>query len=260
MQIERWLGPSLIGLLVSAAGNAHAATAQTCSTKAFEQVGAYLRIEDFSYADDGGEVVAAACKRWPGKDGLILGAFAYDGKRDDRKNLIVVAIDERKRKVVSAYRSQIEVDATTRLEQGNLGLDTAAYDLAPGVRAFGVDIGSDYSPHCAQGGGGPERTLYVMEGSRIRPVMKSMTTTAWNFDDKESTSCSPDPAPAVYYVLTLAVDKAVTNGYADLLVTAAPRYEDGKRTRREPFRYRMRYNGKEYPAKMMMGEFWNWRN
>jgi hypothetical protein len=260
MQIEQWIGAAALGLLVSAGGVAQAAQAQTCSAKALEQVGAYLKIEDFSFADDGGEVVAAACKRWPGKQGLMLGAFAYDAKSDEQKNLVVVAIDERKGKVVSAYRSLIEVDATTRLEEGNLGIDTAAYDLAPGVRAFGVDIGSDYSPHCAQGGGGPERTLYVMEGSRLRPVMKGMTTKAWNFDDQESTSCSPDPAPVVYYALTLSVDKTSTNGYADLLVTAVPRHEDGKRTKRDAFRYRMRYDGKAYPANMMMGAFWTWRN
>jgi hypothetical protein len=261
MSIKRWTGATMISLLASMGGAAQAAQQpQTCSAKTLAQVGANLRIEDFGYSNDGGEIVAAACKRWPGRQGLMLGAFAYDAKSDEQKNLVIVAIDERKGKVVSAYRSLIEVDATTRLEQGGLGLDTAAYDLAPGIRAFGVDIGTDYTPHCVQGGGGPERTLYVMEGSKIRPVMKGMTTREWNFEDKESTSCSPDPAPAVYYVLTLAIDKAVTNGYADLLVTAAPRYEDGKRTKREPFRYRMRYDGKQYPAAMMMGEFRTWRD
>jgi hypothetical protein len=262
MRSRQWIGVVAASLLTAAAGAAQAATREphTCAEKTLDQAGAYLKIDDFQLQQNNGIVAAAACKRWPGKDGLMLGAFAYDGKRDGEKNLVIVVIDERKGKVVSAYRTVIEEDDTTRLEQGNLGLDTAAYDLAPGIRAFGVDIGSDYAPHCAQGGGGPERTLYVMEGSKIRPVMKGMTTKAWDFEDKESTTCSPDPAPVVFYVLSLAVDKASTNGYADLLVTAAGRYDDGKRTKREPFRYRMRYDGKQYPADMMMGAFWTWRN
>jgi hypothetical protein len=90
--------------------------------------------------------------------------------------------------------------------------------------------------------------------------MKDMPTSAWRFDSKGSTTCSSDPAPVVNYTLTIAVDKAVTHGYADLVVTALGRRDDGKKTGRAPFRYRMRYDGKQYPVDMMMGEFSVWQD
>lgn len=261
MRIGQWMGAAVMGLLVSAAGSAQAEKpAQECSAETLEQAGDYLREENFVLRVDNGVVVAAACKRWPGKNGLVLGVFAYEGKREDVKDLAILVIDEKKGKVLSAHRSMIEEDASMRVEEGSLRLDTAAYDLAPGVRAFGVDVESGYIAHCAQGGAGANRTLYVMDGARLRPVMKDMATTAWRYDDNKSSTCSQEPGDVVNYTLTLSVDKAVTKGYADLLVTAVGRYEDGKRTKRAPFSYRMRYDGKQYPAEVMMGEFWTWRN
>jgi hypothetical protein len=90
--------------------------------------------------------------------------------------------------------------------------------------------------------------------------MKDMPVSAWRFDSKGSSTCSPDPAPVVNYTLTIAVEKAVTHGYADLLVTAVGRRDDGKKAGRAPFRYRLRYVGKQYPVQMMMAEFSAWQD
>jgi hypothetical protein len=259
MQVKRRIAIAAIVLSGLAGGCAHAGQ-QPCNAKTFEQAGAYLDIDDFRPRSDDGVVVAAACKRWPGKDGLLLGAFAYESPRDGVKNLTVMVIADRRGTVVGAYRTTIEDDSATLLGDGSLRLDTAPYDLAPGVRAFGVDVGSDYMPHCVSGGAGPYRTLYVQEGGTLRPVMHAMATSAWHFDDKTASTCDPDPAPAVHYDFTITVDKAVTNGYADLLVTAIGRRDDGKNTGRAPFRYRLRYDGKQYPVDMMMGEFSTWQD
>jgi len=43
-------------------------------------------------------------------------------------------------------------------------------------------------------------------------------------------------------------------------VTALGRRDDGKKTGRAPFRYRMRYDGKQYRVDMMMGEFSVWQD
>jgi hypothetical protein len=242
-----------------AAGGAHAGQ-QPCGAKTFEQAGAYLEIDDFRPRSDDGIVVAAACKHWPGKDGLLLGAFAYESPSDGVQDLAVMVIADRRGTVVGAYRSTIADDSATRLGDGSLRLDSAAYDLAPGVRAFGVDVGSGYFPHCVSGGDGPYRTLYVLEGGRLRPVLNAMATSTWRFADKTASTCDPDPATVVNYDFTIAVDKAVTNGYADLLVTAIGRRDDGKKTGRAPFRYHLRYDGKQYPVETMMGEFSAWQD
>jgi hypothetical protein len=257
MRIRSWIGKAAIVLPAVAGGFAQAGE-QPCSETAFERAGAYLKIDDFRPQSDDGVVVAAACKRWSGKDGLTLAAFAYGGAPDDVKYMAIFVFDDKRGKVVAAYRHAID-EGATMLGDGDARLDTAAYDLAPGVRAFGIDVGNDYVPHCAEGGAGPSRTLYVLQGRELRPVMKDMPTSAWRFDSKGSTTCSSDPAPVVNYTLTIAVDKAVTHGYADLVVTALGRRDDGKKTGRAPFRYRMRYDGKQYPVDMMMGEFSVWQ-
>lgn len=259
MQVKRRIATAAFVLSGLAGSCAHAGQ-QPCGAKTFEQVGAYLKVDDFRPRSDDGVVVAAACKRWTGKERFLLGAFAYESPRDGVKNLVVMVISDRRGTVVGAFRSTIEEDSATLLGDGSLRLDTAAYDLAPGVRAFGVDVGSDYIPHCAQGGAGPYRTLYVLEAGRLGSIMNAMATSAWRFDDKTSSTCDPDPAPVVNYDFTITVDKAVTNGYADLLVTAIGRRDDGKKTGRAPFRYRLRYDGKQYPVEMMMGEFSAWQD
>lgn len=259
MAVKPRIAAAAIVLSGLAGGCAHAGQ-QPCGAKTFEQAAAYLKIDDFRPRSDDGIVVAAACKRWPGNDGMLLGAFAFESPRDGMKNLAVMVIADRRGTVVGAHRSTIEEDSATLLGDGSLRLDTAAYDLAPGVRAFGVDVGSAYFPHCASGGAGPYRTLYILEGGRLRPVMNAMATSAWRFDDKLASTCDPDPVPVVRYDFTIKVDKAVTNGYADLLITAIGRRDDGKKTGRAPFRYRLRYDGKRYPVDMMMGEFTTWQN
>lgn len=93
MSARAWIGKAAIVLPAVAGGFAQAGE-QPCSDTAFERVGTYLKIDDFRPQSDGGVVVAAACKRWSGKDGLTLAAFAYGGAPDDVKNMAVFVFDD----------------------------------------------------------------------------------------------------------------------------------------------------------------------
>jgi hypothetical protein len=242
-----------------------AAKPEACSEKVMESVAGRFGIERYGYVKDGGVLVAGACKRWPGDEHIQLAALIYEGDRDREKMLAVAMVDDKTGKVISSHRGTVEEDGGVTAKEDSVRLDTARYDLAPGVRAFGVDIDYTVRVSCAQGGAGPARTLYVRDGKALRPVLDDFTTSYWSFDDPDYSSCSAPrenaPDPLVENIdVTLAVDKTATsNGYADLLVTAVSSYENNrKKSTRPPFHYRLRYDGKKYATKAMQTAFWQW--
>ncbi len=61
-------------------------------------------------------------------------------------------------------------DGTTLIGRGNLSLDSAPYELKPGVKALGVRFSSDRGIRLANWRGGTPLRLFVPEGIRLRPV------------------------------------------------------------------------------------------
>ena len=89
--------------------------------------------------DPEGVIVASACKRCPTTRGLTLAAVAWDAGKPDSKALVLALVDEKASPGRRRAPREVDEDAATR-RNGSLRLDTAAYELAPGVRAFGLDI------------------------------------------------------------------------------------------------------------------------
>ena len=189
-----------------------------------------------------GELVTGACKAWPGKPGLTIAALAYDDGRESDKPLVVALVDTAHAKLVARYDGLLEEDATLTVGPGSLSIDTARYQLAPGVRAFGLDVSTSYSQGCGDGGFGPARTLFVQEGGTLRPVLSSLYLSEWHYI-KGGPSCmaaqEDDVIETVSY--SIGIGKTVQHGFASLVVTGS---SDVPHT--GPRSQELRYDGQTY--------------
>ncbi len=235
---------------------------QICSAELLEVAGRFAGIRP----DNTGEqnAIASACKEMPGDRRLQIVAAAYPTKKEDFKLLLVAIVEKEKRRVVSSYQKELEEDASMHLESGSLWIDTAAYDLANGKRAFGVDITGGYTANCGDGGGGAERTLFVRENEHLRPILQDLPVSMWVFIQRGRDRCTDDRAPKKSIIenvdLFISVAPTASNGYRDLLITWKSTRDDGRPSKRKPFRYRLQYDGQKYDTKEMMRGFWKWRS
>ena len=157
-----------------------------CADASLKLVSQHLKIKEINFGDDSrpetdNGVIANICKRWPSDKSLLIVAFAYASEVEYQKHLVVSLVDTAKTKVVAVYKGVIGEDATLTIGAGSLRIDTARYDLAPSVRAFGLDFSTVYSQGCVEGGLGPTRTLFVREGKTIRPVLQGLYLSTWTF-------------------------------------------------------------------------------
>ncbi|MCX7098339.1 MAG: hypothetical protein NTV43_10600 [Methylococcales bacterium] len=243
---------------------------QFCSTKAVAVVGKFLGIDTFKlppngeYPNPDAIIAAAACKLNPANKKTTIAAMAYDAKKADAKALVIALLDEAQGKVIASYKSEIGEDAAMRVESGSLWIDTAAYNLQEGVRAFSVDITSGYIPHCGDGGFGAIRALYVQEKEAIRPILEGLTLSYWMFIQQGQSRCTGPDAPEQTIIenldFSINVEKTKANGFNDLSITAVSSRDDGVKTKRKPFRFKLSYDGKKYPIDAMDKAFWQWRS
>lgn len=235
--------------LVSQVGNA---TEQVCADSTMAIVGKFLGVEAFNQVvgEAAPVIKAAACKKSPTKEQLTIATFAYDTGKEDAKAMVVALVDESKREVVASARSEISEDAAMRVDDDSLRIDTAPYTLAPGVWAFGIDLTSGYNPNCGGGGTGAERTLYVQQGQQLRPIF-GLTMSSWNYIKGDSPRCTADPEAAENAVIentdfSIGIDKTLTNGYRDLIISAVTYNEGEPKPKADSILYRVRYDGREY--------------
>jgi hypothetical protein len=199
--------------------------------------------------DSAGVVLATSCRRMPDDPRLTLAAAAWDAHEEDARSLAVAIVDEAAGSVVALERERIDEDPTMRVNNGSLRLDTAPYLLAPGVRAFGLDVfGDDAS--CGDGGLGPRRTLYVREGRVLRPVLEGLTISEYTWLQGNQPRCSPpdDKVPAISesYDVTIGLGEPGREGWRDLVLTVTPRRDDHKPSRLKPLHVRVPYDGHGY--------------
>ncbi len=228
-----------------------------CSESIVNLVGNRLNASNFSYpkngmypsAENGGVIIAGVCKVWPKDNSKTIAIFAYDAGVEYEKRLIVVLVDTIKGKIVATYKGAIQEDAAMTVGDNSLRIDTARYDIAPGVRAFGLDVTNSYSQGCGDGGSGPVRTLFVQDGKKIKPILEDFYISSWSYIQEGRSRCTGADAPeeSLYENrgYSLSIDTTSTNGYRDLLVTETISRDDGKRTGK-PSRYKLHFDGKKY--------------
>lgn len=109
------------------------------------------------------------------------------------------------------------------LDNTSLRLDTADYQLAPGIRAFGVDAGSGYTANCGDGTIGPSRSLYVRDGDRIRPGLQGLglsysMTMQQGAADRCHVKATGLPDVTEKWTVTIAIARTMSHGWNDLLI------------------------------------------
>lgn len=253
--------------LALALGNlaAHASTSeQACSARTVAAVARWAGVQGrlADWEQSGGLIAAAACKPMPDAPDTTIAALAFDihhqgPAHDNGSKLQVIALVEGER-VLAAHRSSIEEDALTAM--GSYRIDTARYHLAPGVRAFGTVFHSAArGPSCPDASADAELTLWLREGSTLRPVLGT-NLHGWVSVQGESCSMSMGDARSEAADISIAVEKTTSHGFANLALTARITQierkngdftDTGKRTSHTV----LRYDGQSYGSDMFR-TFW----
>jgi hypothetical protein len=168
---------------------------------------------------DAGQVAAAACKLWPYDGRTILAAIAFGTDDPALKMLVVAMVDAGSGRVLSRFSREIGEDAAVHVGDNSLAIDTAPYQLAQDVRAFGVRFTSDArGASCADGIWSDELTLFVRAGATLRPVLQGLAMSR----SEARKGCFGQSDGLVYDEAKLALALAGTSshGLADLVVSA----------------------------------------
>ncbi len=237
----------LVLCAVVSCGSAAQAGANTCTAATLDIVQRELRSADLSL-QDGGNTVSAACKPWPYQANALLVALAYDAGVQDQRALLVALVDEKSKRVLSSRQSVIDEDAAVQVGPESLKLDTARYQLADGVRAFGVRFTSAArGPSCGDAYWNDELTLYLPQGAQLQPVLGLHT-----YRQQWIKGCPAATSKALWEdaQLTLRVAGTQSHGLRDLIVAAqisvnASGATPGARRNRTEHR-RLRYDGTTY--------------
>lgn len=190
---------------------------------------------------DRGDILSFTSKAYPPHSELTLVTLFHrlpgipDTSQDfdaDEAGFLVLLVDTAQRKIVRRYAGRQVVDAAVRIWERSLVLDTARYDLAPGVRAFGVRKNIGYSPCAAEGYSDEFLSLFVEEGrDTFRLVLDDLAMSAGRVV-QEGNSCGATGEPPVWAHarLMLGIQPMHHEGWADLKVTASLTEIDGDAT------------------------------
>jgi len=219
-------------------------------------------------ADGDVPLVAEACKVWPYDASLALAAVAYplpesgDGGRVLR--LVIAVLGAQEADIRAVHETDLTEDAAFALIEDGLMLDTARYDLARGVRAFGVKVRSSApGPSCPDGRVNDALTLYVRDGEALRPVFNSYTDFWARVEGEPCSWAQGQRLVTEEAAFTIGVERSAHNGFADLRVTAnVARIEsaattDAEQTVRRRDSRVVRYDGTRYDTSVLQnGFFW----
>lgn len=149
--------------------------------------------------------------------------------------------------------------------ESSLRIDTARYDLAPGVRAFAVDMASGGpGASCPDGGLGPVRSLYVQQGEKLQKVLDGLDMAPWQFVSGGKPMCLGADADKVVTVVeefpaSIDIADSSTHGFADLIIKMVSKLDNGAKSKRKAFQYTLKFDGKQYPVETMHAAFLKWR-
>lgn len=231
------------------------ASEHACDRRLVEILGKRFTLPDFSSTDEGGRIVAQACKVWPYNPDVLLAALAYKFEPSSapdweyKRTLLLATVDLKKSLVLASHRATIEEDAVTEIGPYSFSFDTARYQLADRVRAFGLRFNSSAKgPSCGEASWGDKLTLLVPEGDQLRPVLAMQMS----FQRSKIGCLSVLSQGAVWETarLTATVMNTRTNGFRDILVQASITTDSNDQKAKLPKprteRRLLRYNGTSY--------------
>lgn len=256
--------PLALAVVATFSNPAQASEDQPCGDEVVASVAKWAGVKGnlASWSNADGVLAAASCKAMPDAPDTTIAALAFDTDHvgpnsDDGKIAQVVALVKGDQ-VIAATRSTIEEDPSEQV--GSFRIDTAPYWLSPDVRAFGVVFkSSGRGPSCADAAADQELTLYVREGSALRAVLG---TNLYGWASIAPNSCGPgfDQTHGADATITIAVEKTVSHGFADLALSARVTREEVKKlqwveTGKYTKRTVLHYDGKTYGFNMSR-DFW----
>ncbi len=240
---------AMMALIILAAlpatASANDKRSETCGEKAQPLLSRFLDAHHRDRSIVGTEPSTWACKAWPEKASLHLVASVYDTAIAEEKRMLVALLDLNKDKILATYWAKVDADATTPFAPGSLDIDTAPYYLKPGMRAFGIDVDTASSAG-QESGHGRERTLYVREGTRIRPVLDRMPMSRWRYVKpyRPYANSAVDPRPDTEdFTYTISIAPTTRNGWADLRIT-----RKSSDPNRPTVSELLHYDGQRYPG------------
>jgi hypothetical protein len=247
--------------------NVGAQLEQLCDARTLANVGRALQVANFKEPalghepDAGAMVAASACRTAPAYHGRLVAAAYRSGHQDDL--LLFIGVLDAAGNIGATFKGALESDPAVRIVSGSLWLDTAAYDLAPGVRAFGLDITTGLPRGCAGAGSGARRSLFVSQGRFIRPVMQDLPMSEWALIQRGKSACTDSSAPDLTitenFSVSLGLAPTSTRGWRDLAVTGMASRDDGHLDERPPFREVLKWDGKVYSTAAQQQAWTAWR-
>lgn len=236
---------ALVAMLAMAAGAAGSdLPSQDCAEQSRALASRFLAKSPLAREIVSSEPSVETCTAWPGKERFHLAAFVYDTPNEEDKRMLVTLLDLNTDKVLATYWTKVDADATTPYYPGSVSIDRAPYHLRPGVRAFGIDVETRTSAG-QESGHGIERSLYVREGNRIRPVLQRMVTSRWEYINGYqpylNTQESPRPATEDF-TYKISIAPTSHNGFADLRITRKSSVAGHPKVTELLY-----YDGKQYP-------------
>jgi len=204
-------------------------------------------------------LVTQVCKVWPHDPNVLLAALAYGKRDDDRRTLVVAMVDAGTRRVISDYVVALRENTGMRVLPYSLDIDTARYQLAPDLRAFGVRFARWSDAECPDRLASDELTLFVPDGAALRPVLPRLAMSRLLAKSGCFGGGSPQPLVADDAKLTVAIAPGTSHGLADLVVTArvqqvATQEQPGGPVRQE--RVTLRYDGSAYGVGQGQAPWW----
>lgn len=240
---------------------------QLCDARTLATVGRFVAVDNFREpalghdADANARVAAAACRAAPAYGGRLAAVAYRAGRQDDL--LLVIALVDSAGRVGPSFKGNLDSDPNVKIVSGSLWLDTAAYDLAPGVRAFGLDITTGLPRGCAGVGSGARRSLFVSQGRFIRPVLQDLPMSEWALIQRGRSACTDSSAPELTitenFSASLGLAPTSTRGYRDLVVTGTASRDDGHLDERPVFRTVLKWDGRVYSIEEQQRAWTTWR-
>jgi hypothetical protein len=275
---HRALRAACVAAMALAGGHALAATEheqdvgaqveQLCDPRALTTIGRLVQVANFKEPplgqapDANAMVAAAACRAAPAYHGRLVAAAYRSGHGDDLL-LVIAVIDAATGQAGASFKASLDADPAVKIVSGSLWLDTAAYDLAPGVRAFGLDVTTGLPHGCAGVGSGARRSLFVSQGRFIRPVLQDLPMSEWALIQRGKSACTDSSAPDLTitenFSTTLGLAPTSTRGYRDLVVTGMAARDDGRVGERPPFRSVLKWDGRVYSLVEQQQAWTAWR-
>ena len=156
-----------------------------------------------------------ACKAWPASPDktLIAVMLQHQNTFDDEgsADLELLVADSARERIAQRYRENDALQSDAIRITG-VALDTARYRLNESTTAFGVRVNSANSSR-ANPYSGTRMSLYVLDGAKIRPVLRDVEMEADN--GEWDTRCDGEFHSSRS---TLAVDGKRDHGYAGLIL------------------------------------------